>query len=305
MPANQSEKEFFALVATGRKGVEEMFLAMSPEMQGIAAPNIASDFDTWKMRALVDVTTNENLRPVIQTREGIHSVYACLSKALVMGLQVGGQFPHMYLAPKAGKAILIPSQDGYIFMTTYGPGALFRVEPQLREVYEKDKIQIREAEGKWVHEYPEDNPFSDRGKLVGYFTVLEFKDGRRGIPYVRINEVEDIENAYGNKGSPMYTKSLIDAHRKTAMKKMLKPYAKLCEGIAMLMSLDEYAEGQAEPEPSPRNVTERTSARLDAAVKGFDPEPPAEKPEPVTPAEKPEPKPEPKKDEKADAGDLF
>jgi recombinational DNA repair protein RecT len=302
--SNQSEKEFFALVATGRKGVEEMFGAMGGEMQGIAAPNIATDFDTWKMRALVEVTTNENIRSIIQTREGIHSVYSSLSKALTMGLQIGGQFSQAYLVPKSGKVVLMPSADGYIFMTTYGPGALFRVEPQLREVYEKDKIQIREAEGLWVHEYPEDNPFGDRGKLVGYFTVLEFKDGRRGIPYVRIKEVEDIENAYGNKGSPMYTKSLIDAHRKTAMKKMLKPYAKLCEGIAMLMSLDEYAEGQAqgETDPTPRNVTERAASRLDAAAKGFDPDPPVE----TKPAEKVEPaKPEPKKDEKDDPNVLF
>lgn len=301
MVGNQNEKEFFALVATGRKGVEDMLSTMGGEMRQIAAPNVASEFDTWTKRALVDITTNENLRPVIQTREGVHSIYSALSKAATMGLQVGGQFPQAYLVPKSGKAVLMPSADGYIFMTTYGPGAIFSVEPQLHEVYDQDKLAIREAEGKWIHEYPNDNPLGERGKLIGYFTVLEFKDGRRAIPYVRIAEIEAIEKGYGNTGSTMYQKSLVDAHRKTAMKKMLKPYAKLCEGLAMLMSLDEYEPPAAQAEAAPRNVTERMSERLDAAAGGFDPEPEA------APSAKPAEKaPEPvKADAKSEPADLF
>ena len=121
--------------------------------------------------------------------------------------------------------------------------------------------------------YPENNPFGDRGKLVGYFTVLEFKDGRRGIPYIRIDEVTAIEDKYGQKDSPAYKKSLIDMHRKTAMKKMLKPYMKICEGLAMLMQLDDASDAlPAETADAPlRDVTDRTASRLDRATASIAP----------------------------------
>jgi recombinational DNA repair protein RecT len=269
MPApNQTEKEFFALVATGRRGVEDMLATMGGEMRAIAAPNVAQAFDTWTKRALVEVTTNENLRPVIQSRDGIHSVYSALSKAATLGLQIGGSFPHAYLTPKSGRAVLMPSQDGYIFACTFGPGAVLALPPDLHEVYEKDEFAVDEAAATYEHKFA---PFGDRGKLVGFFTVLEFRDGRRMIRHVTIDEVKAIETGYGTTNSPAYQKSLIDMHRKTAMKKMLKPIVKICEGLAMLMSLDEYAEPVQAATP-PRDVTERTSARLDKAVGTFDAE---------------------------------
>lgn len=277
---NQNEKEFFAQVGTGRQGVETMLTVYGSEIREVAAPNVKADFDTWTKRAMVEVTTNENLRGVIGTKTGVMSIYSGLAKAATMGLQIGGQFPHAYLVPKGGVAVLMPSQDGYIFATTYGPGAIFTVDPQLHEVYEKDRVLINEKEGRWEHQYPENNPFVDRGKLVGFFTVLEFKDGRRGIPYIRIGEVEAIENAYGQKGSPMYQKSLIDAHRKTAMKKMLKPYVKICEGLAMLMQLDEAAEVQPVKEKPMRNVTDRTASRLDKATEALGASEPEEESKP-------------------------
>jgi recombinational DNA repair protein RecT len=289
MMQNQNEKEFFSQVGTGRAGVETMLAVYGPEIRDVAAPNVKGDFGTWTQRALVDISTNENLRGVIASKTGIMSIYSGLAKAATMGLQIGGQFPHAYFVPKGGVAVLMASADGYIFATTYGPGAIFTVDPQLHEVYEKDHVVINEKEGIWEHTYPENNPFVDRGKLLGFFTVLEFKDGRRAIPYIRIDEVIAIENAYGNKSSPMYTKSLIDAHRKTAMKKMLKPYMKLCEGLAMLMQLDDDAELptaiESEPSKPLRDVTDRTASRLDKAAAS------------MTPHDEPETNPEPEADE--------
>lgn len=270
--SNQNEAEFFKSVGTGRAGVETMLAVYGPEIRDIATVNVKQDFPTWAQRALVDITTNDKLAPVIATKSGIMSIYSGLAKAATMGLQIGGQFPHAYFVPKGNVAILIPSVDGFIFATTYGPGALFTVEPQLHEVYTKDHLRIDEKAGLWEHKFPDDNPFVDREKLLGFFTVLEFKDGRRAIPHIRIAEVIAIEDCYGQKDSPMYRKSLIDAHRKTAMKKMLKPYMKLCEGLAMLMQLDNDADlPPVETESAPmRDVTDRTASRLDKAAAAFD-----------------------------------
>jgi len=267
--SNQSEKEFFALVTTGRQGVESMLDTMGRELCKIAAPNVQASFDTWTQRALVEISTNENLREVISTKTGIHSIYTALGKAATMGLQIGGSFPHAYLTPKNGKAVLMPTQDGFIFATTFGPGAILETAPTLNEVYEKDTFSVDAAAGVFKHDF---EPFGDRGKLVGFFTVLEFKDGRRMVPHITLSEVQGIEKGYGQINSPAYAKSLIDMHRKTAMKKMLKPIVKICEGLAMLIALDEEMP-VSDPDVQMRDVSERTSARMDRIIAEPEPEP--------------------------------
>lgn len=275
---NQSEGEFFALVATGRQGVEDMAAKMGTELQTIAAPNVKQDFPVWMQRAIVEVTTSDALRDVIRTREGIYSIYQGLAKAATLGLQIGGTFPHAYLVPRGGKATLQPSQDGYIFAATYGPGAILATPPELVEVYDKDEFV---TDGKTMtHKYA---PFAaDRGKLVGFVTQLELKDGRRAVRHITMAEVEGIEKGYGQLNSPAYTKSPMDMHRKTAMKKMLKPIVKLCEGLAMLMQLDDYqAQAAVAPrEPDMRDVTERAADRLDRAAAGIEPSESRPDPEP-------------------------
>lgn len=266
---NQTEGEFFALVATGRKGVEDMARQMSGELQTIAAPNVRSDFSTWMQRAVVEVTTSDTLREVIRSKDGIYSIYQGLAKAATLGLQIGGQFPHAYFVPKGGRAALMPSQDGYIFACTYGPGSILATPPVLMEVYDKDEFTIRGSDV--VHNF---QPFKDRGKLVGFYTVLEFKDGRRAVRTVTMDEVDRIEKAYGSTGSPAYQKSKIDMDRKTAMKKMLKPFVKICEGLAMLMQMEDGDAAPVVPERTPdmRDVTERAADRLDAATEAIVPD---------------------------------
>lgn len=294
---NQTEGEFFSLVGTGRKGIESMLSKMGDEIKKISSPNVNRDFDTWKTRALVEIATDENLRSVISTRTGIFSIYQGLAKAATMGLQIGGQFPHAYFVPMGGKAVLIPSQDGYAFMATYGPGRVLSIAPLLREVYEKDEFRIDDAAKTYIHNF---SPFKDRGKLVGFFTVLVYIDKRKMIPYVTMDEVEKIEQGYGNLNSPAYKKSKIDMDRKTAFKKLLKPIAKEAEGLAMMMALDDWHyTAPTEPiEPDMRDVTERMSDKLDNAIEDMEP---GGKEDPKS-EEKPDPpKPEPGNTQK----DLF
>lgn len=266
---NQTEGEFFSLVATGRKGVEDMLGKMGDEIKAVSTPNVSQDFDTWKTRALVEIANNDDLKGIINTRTGIFSVYQGLAKAATMGLQIGGQFPHAYFVPMGGKAVLIPSQDGYAFMATYGPGRVLSVAPVLRDVYEKDEFRIDDTAQIYNHKF---EPFKDRGKLVGFFTVLEYVDGRKTIPYITMDDVERIEQNYGTLTSPAYKKSKIDMDRKTAMKKLLKPVAKEAEGLAMMMALDDWQyTPPGEPlEPDMRDVTERMGDRLDSALDGMD-----------------------------------
>ena len=262
---NQTAEEFFNIVTTGRRGVEDMLSKMGGEIQAVGADNLkeSSAFETWKMRALVEVSTNEALQKynVLGTRPGLFSVYQALAKSANMGLQFGGHFPQAYLVPKEGKAVLIVSEEGLAFIATYGPGAVLSVKPELHEVFEKDLFSIDDAAREYVHKYA---PFADRGKLVGYFTVLEYKDGRKQIPYILQSKVRQIEQAYGGEKNQAYEKAIEQMDRKTAMKALLRPVAKEAEGLAMAYSLEEDA-----PVPEMRDVTERVGGRLAQATEAL------------------------------------
>jgi recombinational DNA repair protein RecT len=288
---NQTAEEYFGIVTTGRQGVEDMLAKMGGEIQAVGADNLKESgaFETWKMRALVEVSTNQALIDggVLGTRPGLHSVYQALAKSANMGLQFGGHFPQAYLVPKAGKAVLIVSEEGLAFIGTYGPGAVLSVKPELHEVFEKDRFSIDDAARTYQHEYA---PFAERGKLVGYFTVLEYKDGRKQIPYILQAKVRQIEKAYGGTSNPAYSNAPEQMDRKTAMKAMLRPVAKESEGLAMAYSLEE-----GEPEPVMRDVTDRTVSRLAQATEALGPEhavPGAAEPQPETETPQATPKPE-------------
>jgi recombinational DNA repair protein RecT len=274
---NQTEGEFFAVVAKGRAGVESMLEKMGDEIRSIAAPNVGGNFDTWKARAIVDISNRDELKGVLQTREGIFSVYKSLSKAATMGLQIGGQFPHAYLVPMGGKAQLVPTAEGFAFAATHGPGAVLAHIPKLVRVHERDTLRIDESAGEVKHEY---EAFGDRGKIVGYYMRLEYRDGHVEIVHISQPDVEAIAKSYSQQNGPAWSKSKQAMHDKIAAKQLLKKPTREAEGLAMLMSLDEYED--AAPQPVPRDIGERMARRLDDAQASFtveDAEPETEEPE--------------------------
>ena len=293
---NQTEAEFFALVDTGRKGVESMLDTMGAEIQKIAAPSVQQRYDVWTMRALVEITSNEDLAPVIRTRTGIFSIYRALTKCAQIDLQIGGEFPHAYLTPINGKAVLMISATGYAFAATHGQGAVLQSDPLLVEVYEKDECRIDQAAATVKHTTI---PFADRGALLGYYMVLEYRDGHTEIPTITRDDVLDVCREYGNTNSPAYKKSPKAMEQKTAIKQLLKRPMKMSEGLAMLYSIDgELPEIETvQREPETRNVTERVSERLGDATEALDPE------KAVEAEESPEPEPEKEKGKKPDPDD--
>jgi recombinational DNA repair protein RecT len=314
---NQTEKEFFAMVGTGRKGVEDMLVNMADEFKQIGAANVRGEYNVWAQRALVYVSTNDDLASVIKTRQGIYSVYKELAKAAQMGLQIGGHFPHGHLVPKGGKAVLMPTWEGYAFSATYGPGAVLKHEPKLIKVYENDSVfKVDEATGTYVHEY---EPFGDRGKIVGYAMRLEYNDGRIIVTHITRSEVEKIAANYGNIGSPAYKKSPEAMYDKTAGKQLLKHAAKEAEGLAMMYQADDFSEQPDRCGEQPVDISSRASSRLDTIINRtpqpgqYPEEEPEKKPETESEEEgKEEPceELEPEEDEDTDPevpdpGDLF
>ena len=274
---NQSEAEFFASVAVGRKGLDSVALTLGPKIQEIALPSIRQAFPLWMQRAIVSIANDDNLKDVIRTRQGLFSIYQTLARASTMGLQIGGQYPHAYLVPKSGRAVLMPSAVGLTYISAHGPGAVLKYPPEVRPVYANDKLKIDPVGGNIEHEF---NPLADRGKLVLWYTKLEYIDGRIETPYVRQDDVEAIERNYGNTNSPAYKKSLMDMHLKTATKKLLKRPASESEGLAMALADDDAAEMEPVRQAEPlRDVGDRMADRLDKATDKIKPAEKIEEPE--------------------------
>lgn len=307
--SNQNESEFFAVVGTGRKGVEQMLEKMGEEIKAIAAPNVQKDFDTWSKRALVEIANRDELSPVLSSRHGIFSIYKCLAKASTMGLQIGGQFPQAYFMPAEGKAELVPTAEGYAFVAAHGPGAVLKGVPELIRVYETDEFRIDQKEGIVHHAY---DPRAERGRLCGWYMRLEYVDGHAEIPYVSKEKVEKIIEGYSRtktrSGSlmPAFAKSRDEMEDKTAAKKLLKKPAREAEGLAMLYSLEPLEEEPLPQEP-PRDVTERVNSRMDKVIEQARKQP-AEQAPPAQETEKPKAKekpPEKVDEKKPQPGDLF
>ena len=283
MSGNQNEKEFFALVTTGRKGVEDMFGQLGGELARVAAPNVKKSFGVWQERALVEISNRDELKDVINSKAGIFSVYKSLAKAATLGIQIGGAIaPHAYLMPKGGAANLVVTAEGYAFAAVHGPGAVLMNVPQLMKVYVNDTFSIDSAAGKFVHNF---SPFGDRGKLLGYFMKLEYKDGHVEIPHIMRTKVEEISDAYSTKEfstgkkAPAWAKSPEEMFDKIATKQLLKKPVKESEGLAMLISCDEFDDYEPATSPDLRDVTERTASRLDDAAGAYAGEEPEHEPE--------------------------
>lgn len=257
--ANQNEQEFFAVVATGRKGLEQMAATMHSELMTIAAEPVRKAGQTWVQRAIVSISNNDNLKEVLATRTGLFSVYKALAKAATMGLQIGGQFPHAHLTPYQGKAELIVSADGYRHAAIHGPGAVLS-SVDISRVYEGDEVRIDKGAGHVSHVI---NPTKERGKLIGIYGIMTTTDGRKIIDYMSRDEALKIRDghsiAWKNGKGPWKTdeEAMIE---KTAAKKFLKRFASEAEGLAMIFTEDE------EYTPPARDVSERMADHLEEKV---------------------------------------
>lgn len=311
---NQSEAEFFAVVGTGRRGVEDMLSKMGEEIKAIAAPNVHGGWETWSKRALVEISNREELAPILATRAGMFSIYKCLAKAATMGLQIGGVFPQAYFMPAQGKAELVVTAEGYSFSAAHGPGAVLRSTPELVRVYERDEFRIDTAKGLVHHGF---DPRKDRGKHAGWYMRLEYTDAHVEIAYVSAEKVQQIIDRYSRKDTkagglmPSFAKSPDEMADKTAAKKLLRKPAREAEGLSMLLSLDAEPEDAEEPRPM-RPVGERMADRLDAAAEAMEPsvdprdiQPPEPWPKPPAQEAAPAPQPAPAKPGEVKQQDIF
>jgi recombinational DNA repair protein RecT len=277
---NQTDGEYFAVVETGRRGMEQALDAMHDELMAVAAAPVQQQGDTWKQRALAYVTGNESLRDVLGHKRGIWSVYQSLAQMAQLGLQPGGHFPHAYLVPfapqKGAKKLAQPiiTAEGYLFAAKHGPQAVID-DATYAAVREGDSIGIDQAKGEVSHQI---DPLSERGKVLGVWVRIMPLKGSPQVKWysrddlIAVRDKRSLSWRFDQKNSPWATDE--EAMMvKTAVKRALKPWAAEAEGLAMLYSDDEEPMPPAQ-ERAERDVTDRAGHAVDSmlGVLGEEPE---------------------------------
>jgi recombinational DNA repair protein RecT len=266
--SNQTEAEFFALVATGTKSVESIFSNYGKKIMQRSAPNLRDDsaFEVWGARVIFEIASDDKLMPLLNTKKGVVSAYRAINQAAIDGLQIGGAKPQTYFVPRGGEICLDIADRGMEFVCVYGPGAVLTQVPQLVKIYDGDDVRVDEAEGRILYPKGEGKKIFGNGKLIGYAMELEYKDGRRQVERITLEKCRQIEERYGQKGSPLYAKSPEEADEKTARKQMLKRAFAESEGRAMALALTDAPMQEIPREiddPPPRDVSDRMAAHLD------------------------------------------
>jgi len=264
----------------------------------LKANHLAEEKEIYFKRALVSIMHTEGLNGLISTEKGASSILYCISQALQMGLQLGGHIPQAHIVPYKDKAELVPTAEGYKFIALCEPKII--KDFHVRSVHENEKFEIDYAENTVKHSYDGKKP---KGQLVGVWARIVDLRGNKIIEYMARHEIEEIRNnhsksyqAYANKKIPKqlcaWETDFNQQAMKTAVKRFLKPFVSLKEGLQMSLDLENEIEiddsitipiepeqeHQSEPE-----IEKRMGSHLDNIIDAEVPEVENEpEPEPVT-----------------------
>lgn len=245
--------------------IEQMVLEKSDKIREIAVESVRQNFDQWTKRAIIEVSQNKELSEFIKSNQDAkNQFFVKLSKAAQIGLQIGGTRPHVYFINMNGILRMDITKDGFAHSCVHGPQGVLRNIPELIKVFDKDKFSINQSKGTYEHEF---NPFSERGKLLGYFMVLYYRDGHIEIPHIGIDKILKIKNGFSNINSPAWKKSEDEMLEKIAVKQLLKkPFAE-SEGLAMLMTSELDIEEDSEIIVKEKTISDRAVSRIEQATK--------------------------------------
>jgi phage RecT family recombinase len=211
------------------------------ELWQIKASYLNEQQEVYFKRALVNIFENEDMAKMASTTAGAKSIFLCISKALQMGLQIGGQIPQAYILKffckksNCDQAVLAPTAEGYKFIALSDPAVIKSIN--VKVVHEGDDCKINAITGEIEHQIP---VISDKREMVGIYGIITELDGRKHADYISKGEIEEIRDNWSKyPDSKAWTKSFEQMAIAKATKRFLKPYAALKEGLAMALSLDE------------------------------------------------------------------
>lgn len=170
------------------------------------------------------------------------SLLGAIMLAAQMGIEPDGRNGH--LIPYGNQVQFIPDYRGLV--------GLVRKNDNVADVYadlvrDKDVFSIRKGLHRdLIHEI---DIRADRGKIVGAYAVLQYKDGTQSFEFMSKQEIDDIRSRSKSSGSGPWVTDYGEMAKKTVIKRLLK-LADLSPDTADRIALD--VESEVIPQEQPR-----------------------------------------------------
>jgi len=254
----------------------EMVTQKEKDLWSIKAAYLSEGKEIYFKRALINIMDNKDLAEMSKTPAGAGALFKCISQALQMGLQIGGQIPQAYILPFKNQPVLSPTAEGYKFIVLSDPPVL--KDFHVQKIHDGDDCSINAATGEVTHTIP---ITKEKRNLIGIYCVITELNGRKHADFMSRGDIEDIRDKWSlQKDGKAWTKSFDQMALAKAVKRFLKPYAAKKEGLAMALTVDEDSTVQDN-----RPISDRVMSSLDNVIDAD-----------IIPDEEPVKKDEPEKD---------
>lgn len=168
--------------------------------------------DANKRRFVQSIVNALTKNPALQKCDRM-SFIGCMMQAASFGLEFNGRDIHPI--PYGTVCTLVIDYKGLVTLAMRSD-KVSKVEAF--EVYANDHFRLVNGEV----EHIVDNPWGDRGELVGFYAVCQFKDGTKKYEVMSKKEVDSVRERSRAKNSGPWVTDYIQMGRKTVFKRLSK-----------------------------------------------------------------------------------
>ena len=161
------------------------------------------------------------LQAAVNAQVRVPKLASCDKKSFLMSLM---QLAQMGLYPDGRNAHLIPYGNTCTLIIDYKGMVTLALRSdkvskvEAFSVYKNDHFRL--INGEVIHEV--DNPFEDRGELIGFYAVCQFKDGTKKYEVMSKKEVDDIRKRSRAGQSGPWVTDYEEMAKKTVFKRLSK-----------------------------------------------------------------------------------
>lgn len=162
--------------------------------------------------ALNIVNQNSKLKSCSQD-----SILSSIIQAANLGLTLNPESGECALIPRGGRCTLMPMYQG-IANIAYRNGNI--VQLITKPVHKNDNFEIRETdiENPVTHT----RGFGDRGEIVGFYTIIVFRDGRKQGETMSMEDVQKVREMSSSANRGPWVQWFSEMGRKACLKRALK-----------------------------------------------------------------------------------
>lgn len=182
--------------------------------EGSIAEIIPAHITADRMLKLALVAINRNAK-LLRCTQG--SVIESLMRSAELGLDCSGTLGEAYLVPFGNKCQFMPGYRGLAKLARQS-GKLVRLEAEI--VCENDDFQYVKGTDfylKWAI-----NPREERGKPIGAYAYVEYKNGGEEADYMTTDEINDVRDSSPGKDGQPWREHWGEMAKKTVFRRLAK-----------------------------------------------------------------------------------